>query len=48
MFDAEKDYKHEGDGGTTLHISAKSPEHENMATLIYKFLYSTNAEESSC
>jgi len=45
MLDAEA--ANEERGGTTLYISAKKPEHNNMADKIYSFLYSTRAEESS-
>lgn len=44
MFDAEKS-RHQG--GTVLHISAKSKKYVAVANLIKKFLYSTEAEESS-
>jgi hypothetical protein len=45
MSDAEK--KREWGGGSTLTITAKSPEYEDVAKRIHKFLYSTTSEESS-
>jgi hypothetical protein len=44
MFDAETS-SHQ-DGGTVLHISAKSPKYVAVANLIKTFLYSTEAKES--
>lgn len=45
MYKAEKSRDH--GGGSVMHISPKSPEYEEVAKRIARFLYSTESEESS-
>lgn len=45
MFDCENKFSQHG--GTSLYISSKKPEYENISKLIRNFLYSTNSKECS-